>query len=82
MCTCNSIISTVTVLFSFPELSENNVALNIIRRGQLGVVFIAWEAGLPGSKLVNGSIIPTSGIETMDPEDISVTIELSVSFSL
>ncbi len=67
---------------SYPNTGAagNNVALTIMKRGQLGVVLVSWATGLPGGSLVNGSITPSSGSILMEPEESDVTIELTVSY--
>ena len=71
------------LLLSHAEATEsNNVALAVVRRGELGTVMVYWMTGLPGSSLANGSITPEQGSFQMTPSDTSSPILLTVSLTL
>ena len=58
-------------------VSGSNVALQVVRRGRLGVVSVSWAtAGLPGNS--NGDITPPTGSILLGPQERSSTINLTV----
>ena len=58
---------------------DTNVDLIVTRRGLLGEIQVSWTAGLPGSPLAAGSIIPSTGTLTLGPNNDSAVISLTVS---
>ena len=58
---------------------DTNVDLIVTRRGLLGEIQVSWTAGLPGSPLAAGSIVPSTGTLTLGPNNDSAVISLTVS---
>lgn len=60
-------------------VNTNNVQLIVNRFGQVGTIFVTWQAG--NNQLVgveNGSIVPATGSIEMQPTDSTATIILTV----
>jgi G-protein coupled receptor 98 len=64
------------------DTESNNVALTVVRRGELGTVMVYWTTGLPTSSAANGSITPEQGNFQMTPSDTSAQILLTVHSTL
>lgn len=56
----------------------SNVALTVVRSGQLGTVMVFWKTGLPNATIANGSITPEEGRNLMTSDDTSAIINLLV----
>lgn len=60
----------------------SNVALTVVRSGQLGTVMVFWKTGLPNATIANGSITPEEGSILMTSDDTSAIINLLVCDSI
>ena len=63
----------------FIDTDGNNAILTVVRRGVLGDVLVFWTAGLPGSVVDNGSIVPTGDNFRMGPNNSTAQFSLRVS---
>ena len=79
---CTSLKYTNLIHLHYTPLSPgapgSNVDLTIVRRGQLGVVSVSWETGLPNSSLASGSIAPPTGSVQLEADESSAVISLRV----
>lgn len=68
----------VSLSFSLADAIGNNVILNVVRRGLLGDVIVYWYAGLPGSLVKNGSIVPSGDNFRMNSDNATIEFSLLV----